>query len=171
MELWDLLDEQGNPTGETMVRGERLRTGQFHLVVHIWVVDTAGRLLLQKREAHLRLMPDIWAATGGSAVAGEDSETAARRELREELGIHTAPGELVFAGRIRRRNSFTDLWILRRDVADSEIRLQPEEVADYRWVTRQQLMDMVKDKSFHHYGAAYFQQVLTQIYGEDAANR
>ena len=91
MELWDLLDEQGNPTGETMVRGERLRTGQFHLVVHIWVVDTAGRLLLQKREAHLRLMPDIWAATGGSAVAGEDSETAARRELREELGIHTAP--------------------------------------------------------------------------------
>ena len=89
MERWDLRDGEGNPTGETMERGEHLKPGQYHLVVHIWIIDGQGRLLIQKRAAHLKLMPDIWAATGGSAVAGEDSHTAAARELREELGIET----------------------------------------------------------------------------------
>lgn len=101
MERWDLRDGEGIPTGETMERGEHLKPGQYHLVVHIWVIDGQGRLLIQKRAAHLKLMPDVWAATGGSAVAGEDSHTAAARELREELGIETAGEDLRFAGRIR----------------------------------------------------------------------
>ena len=32
-----------------MLRGERLKPGQYHLVVHIWIVDEAGRLLIQRR--------------------------------------------------------------------------------------------------------------------------
>jgi hypothetical protein len=61
-------------------------------------------------------MAGLWAATGGSAIAGEDSESAARRELFEELSIRTVPGELVYGGRMRRRNSFTDIWLLYRDI-------------------------------------------------------
>ena len=61
-------------------------------------------------------MPDTWAVTGGSALAGEDSLTAAARELSEELGIEAAPSELKRLGRLRRRNSLCDLWRLRRDV-------------------------------------------------------
>lgn len=38
--------------------------------------DSRGRLLIQKRASHLKLMPGIWAATGGSAIAGEESEGA-----------------------------------------------------------------------------------------------
>ena len=164
MERWDLRDGEGRLTGATMERGEHLRPGQYHLVVHIWIVDAAGRLLIQKRAAHLKLMPDTWAATGGSAVAGEESRAAAGRELFEELGIPTQGDELEFAGRIRRRNSFTDIWILRRDVELSSLRLQKEEVADARWVTREELMGMVADRSFHHYGRPYFETVMAHVY-------
>ena len=164
MERWDLRDGEGIPTGETMERGEHLKPGQYHLVVHIWVIDGQGRLLIQKRAAHLKLMPDVWAATGGSAVAGEDSHTAAARELREELGIETAGEDLRFAGRIRRRNSFTDIWVLHRDVELSTLRLQAEEVADAKWVTRSELMDMVARRTFHHYGRPYFEMVLKALY-------
>ena len=94
MEKWDLLDGDGRPLGQTLVRGDKLRPGQYHLVVHIWVEDSKGRLLIQKRAPHLKLMPDTWAVTGGSALAGEDSLTAAARELSEELGIEAAPSEL-----------------------------------------------------------------------------
>ena len=167
MELWDLRDEQGNPTGETMVRGEHLLPGQSHLVVHIWVSDSRGRLLIQKRASHLKLMPGIWAATGGSAIAGEESEAAARRELFEELGIPTKEGELRRAGRIRRRNSFTDIWILRRDVELADLRLQAEEVADAAWVTREELIAMVADRRFHHYGRPYFELVLGCLCGKE----
>ena len=87
MEKWDLLDAEGNPTGRTIVRGEPLLPGMYHLVEHIWIVDSKGRLLIQQRNPDLKLMPGVWAANSGSAQAGEESEDAARRELKEELGI------------------------------------------------------------------------------------
>lgn len=170
MEKWDLLDAQGRSTGRTIVRGERLLSGQYHLVVHIWVVDSSGRLLIQKRAAHLRLMPGVWAATGGSAVAGEDSATASRRELGEELGIHTAPGELVYMGRLRRRNSHCDLWLLHTDVAAETLHLQEEEVDSVAWVTWDTLMEMVRQRRFHNYGRVYFRWLHQHIYGEANAH-
>ena len=170
MELWDLLNEQGEPTGKTMVRGERLRLGQYHLVVHIWVADSRGRLLIQRRADHLTLMPGVWAVTGGSAVHGEDSRTAACRELREELGVDTSPGEMRRLGRLRRRNSFSDLWLLRRDIRREELSLQREEVADARWVTRAELEGMIRENTFHNYGQAYFDLLFRAVYGRDGRN-
>lgn len=163
MERWDILDDEGNLTGRTMVRGTSMRAGQFHLVVHIWVVDSQGRILLQRRSPRRRLMPGAWAATGGSAVAGENSETAARRELQEELGITTQPGEMVNIGRMRRRNSFVDLWLLKRDVDEKQLSLQTEEVAEARWVTEQEWRVMIVNGSFHDYGRPYFDLVMSAI--------
>lgn len=163
MERWDILDANGERTGRTMTRGERLTSGQYHLVVHIWIVSSKGRLLIQKRAPHLRLMPDTWAITGGSAVAGEDSLSAARRELLEELGVQTAPQELQFMGRLRRRNSHCDLWLLQRDLSLGKLRLQKEEVASVAWVSRRQLMNMVRQRTFHNYGRPYFDWVMTHI--------
>ena len=163
MEKWELLDENGNPTGNIIVRGEPLLPGQYHLVEHIWIVDSKGRILIQRRADHLRLMAGLWAATGGSAIAGEDSESAARRELFEELGIRTAAGELVYGGRMRRRNSFTDIWLLYRDIDPATLRLQQEEVAEARWATPEELIEQLHDRTFHHYGTAYFQFVFRAI--------
>ena len=163
MEKWELLDADGNPIGRVITRGEPLRAGQYHLVEHIWIVDSKGRLLIQQRNPNLRLMPGVWAANSGSAIAGEDSESAARRELFEELGIRTAEGELVYGGRMRRRNSFTDLWLLYRDIDPATLRLQKEEVAAARWVTPEELIEMLHNRSFHHYGTAYFQFVFRAI--------
>lgn len=171
MERWDLLDAQGRATGRTIVRGERLLPGQYHLVVHIWVVDSRGRLLIQKRASNLRLMPGVWAATGGSAVAGEGSADAARRELAEELGIHTAPQEMQYLGRLRRRNSHCDLWMLQADVPVEELHLQKEEVARAMWVSWNRLMDMVHQRRFHNYGRPYFQWLYQHIYGEAGTPR
>ncbi len=163
LERWDILDDQGNATGCTMVRGAYMRAGQFHRVVHIWVVDSHGRILLQRRSPKRRLMPGVWAATGGSAIAGEDSETAARRELQEELGIGTQPGEMVQIGQMRRRNAFVDIWLLKRDVDEKQLRLQTEEVAEARWVTEQEWRVMIVDGSFHDYGRPYFDLVMPAI--------
>ena len=141
-ERWGLLDDKGNPTGKTMLRGERLKPGQYHLVVHIWIVDEAGRLLIQRRADDLKLMPGVWAVTGGSAAAGE----------------------LQSLGRLRRRNSFCSLWLLRREVALDALRLQKEEVADAAWVEWDRLMEMVRSREFHHYGDVYFHYIHRKIY-------
>ena len=168
MERWDLLDENGRPTGERMVRGEPIRPGRYHRVVHVWVMDSTGRLLIQKRAPFLRLMPGEWTVTSGSAVAGEDSRQAAARELGEELGIHVRPEELEFLFTLRRRSSFSDLWLLRRDVEKNALRLQAEEVADACWVTRGQLQNMLGKRAFHHYGREYFERLFARLYPDRA---
>ena len=83
-EIWDLYDGNGQKTGRTMVRGEDVPAGLYHLGVHIWPMNSRGEFLVQKRSMTVQWKPGIWAVTGGSAMAGEDALTAARRELREE---------------------------------------------------------------------------------------
>ena len=43
IEIWDVLDENGPPTGKTALRGQGiLKSGEYHLVVHIWIVSEKG---------------------------------------------------------------------------------------------------------------------------------
>ena len=77
-EIWDLYDARGRKTGRTMVRGEDVPAGLYHLGVHIWPVNVRGELLVQRRAPTVQWKPNLWAVTGGSAVSGEDPLTAAR---------------------------------------------------------------------------------------------
>ena len=52
MELFDVVDEYGNPTGETVERGLAHANGIRHRTAHIWIArDVMGKwqVLLQKR--------------------------------------------------------------------------------------------------------------------------
>ena len=98
-EIWDLYDGCGEKTGRTMVRGEAIPTGFYHIGVHIWPMNGRGELLIQRRSMSVQWKPGIWAATGGSAVSGEEPLAAARRELREELGYAASEEEMRFVAR------------------------------------------------------------------------
>lgn len=163
MEHWDLFDRNGTPLGRTIQRGDRLHVGEYHKVVHIWVVNSVDRVLIQRRSKHRMLMPNVWAVTSGSVIAGEDSLTAARRELSEELGIHLPETEFELLGRLVRRSSLCDVWLVRRDIAVPDMCLQHEEVSQARWVTVNQLTEMLRCRQFHHYGAGYFRFVFDAI--------
>ncbi|MBQ1186858.1 MAG: NUDIX domain-containing protein [Clostridia bacterium] len=161
MELWDIMNEHGVVTGKTAVRGRTvLKPGEYHLVVHIWVMSSSGSFLIQRRSEKRRLMPGEWAATGGSAISGESSGRAAARELAEELGIKAAKGTLKFMGRLKRRNSFLDIWFIRCDADISRLRLQKSEVAEVKWVTPDELKIMIEQRLYHNYGREYFRSIF-----------
>ncbi len=163
-EIWDVLDSDGNLTGKTVARGRCfLKPGEYHLVVHIWIVSSNGKLLLQKRSNNKKLMPGEWAATGGAAISGESSFEAARRELFEELGIASDQNSLKKILSLKRRNSFLDIWMIISDLSESELKLQESEVAEARWVTKQELESMIKKGIFHNYGKDYFKRVFAEI--------
>ena len=164
MELWDVYDRAGNLTGRTVPRGNcRLKSGEYHLVVHIWVVGSDGRLIIQKRSNSRPMMAGEWAATGGAAVSGEDSLTAAHREFTEEMGIDIPKKEFNFIKRLYRRNSFVDIYTIRRTIPLSRLVLQEEEVAAVRKVHRKQLIQLVKQGKFHNYGKEYFDALMDGI--------
>ena len=164
MELWDILTAEGKPTGRTMVRGGNIiKSGDYHLVVHIWPLNDYGSILIQKRTKTKRLMPGVWAATGGAAIAGENSVTAAVRELGEELGIMVSPEDLKLVKRIKRKNSFIDMWTVRANVRVPELKLQKSEVAEAKWVNKATLMGMIDSGEFHDYGKDYFNLVYRLV--------
>ena len=51
------------------------------------LVDPRGWLLLQERDEHAPIAPEMWGLVGGHVEEGEDFEPAAHRELAEETGL------------------------------------------------------------------------------------
>ena len=163
-EIWDILNEKGCLTGKTAIRGiGALKPGEYHLVVHIWVVSDDGKILIQQRSQSKKLMPGEWAATGGAAISGEDSFKAASRELFEELGIASTPETLNKIFRIKRRNSLLDVWTINCNTPVSKLTLQESEVASAKWVTLPELKTMIRKGEFHNYGKEYFDKLFSVI--------
>ncbi len=164
IEIWDVLDENGTPTGKTTLRGQGiLKSGEYHLVVHIWIVSSNGDFLIQRRSDDKKLMPGEWAATGGAAISGESSFKAANRELFEELGIKSNRESLKKIARIKRRNSLLDVWLIVSNIPENKLVLQRSEVAEAKWVSKEELDNMIKDGKFHNYGKEYFDNIFTKI--------
>lgn len=134
MELWDLLDKDGNPLGITHVRGEKLPEGTYHRTVEIFTVNPQNKLLVTLRDTNKDIYPNLWEVTGGSAVAGEDSLTAAIRELYEETGIVAAANELVFLKSSFGKTNLNDIYLTFQNVKASEIKLQAGETVDAKWI-------------------------------------
>lgn len=159
-EVWDLYDASGRRTGKTMLRGEEVPQGLYHLGVHIWPVNSKGEFLIQRRSMTVQWKPGLWAVTGGSAVAGEDAYTAARRELFEELGYCAQENEIKRIACLRRSNSFCNVFVIRLDCNEEAFVLQKEEVSEVRWCSSDRLLRMVSDNLLYNYGDAYFRMLL-----------
>jgi isopentenyl-diphosphate Delta-isomerase len=88
-----------NPLGEQIGTEEKLRAhrlGLMHRAFSVFVVDGRGHVLLQRRAAHKYHSGTLWSNTAcGHPRPGENTEAAARRRLREEMGVD-CPLELAF---------------------------------------------------------------------------
>jgi len=151
LELWDILDENGNKTGRTVERGKPMRQDEYHLVVHVWIQNSHGEFLITKRTPN-KTFPNMWETTGGSAVAGESSFEAALREVKEEIGIDLSPTNGTFLFRIKRQHhdfpDFVDVWLFKENVDLSNVIYQPEEVCGAMWATPSQILSMIKEGKF-----------------------
>jgi isopentenyl-diphosphate Delta-isomerase len=82
-----LVDERNRATG-TAGKTKVHRQALLHRAFSIFLVDTRGRLLLQKRQTTKYHSAGLWAnACCGHPRPGERTLVAARRRLDEELGV------------------------------------------------------------------------------------
>jgi len=135
-EKWDAYDKYRRKTGEMITRGEIIPAGLRHLVVHMIYYNEKGQILVQRRSETKDLAPGVWAFTGGSALAGEDSRAACIRETTEEMGFEPdmSTAELIMS--YSRKDSFTDVYLIKTNIKINELVLQLDEVAEARWLNR-----------------------------------
>jgi len=87
-ELFEVVDEDGNVINTATRKECHSNKDLIHRVVHIFVCNSKGEIILQKRKNNKDIQPGKWdTSVGGHLMVGETYFFAAKRELAEELGI------------------------------------------------------------------------------------
>ncbi len=151
IELWDIYDINRKKTGRTVERGKPMAQDEYHIVVNVWIRGSDGKWLISKRSPN-KHYGNLWECCGGSAIAGEESISAALREAKEELGIELATenGHL-FTSAIRQYRTFPDfldVWVFHHDCDISNIVLQDGETCDAKWATSEEILEMERTGEF-----------------------
>ena len=128
-EIWDVYDGNRQKTGRTHRRGTFMQPGDYHLVVDIWIRNSEGKFLITKRSPN-KGFANAWEMTGGSALAGDDSLTAALREVEEETGIMLPPEKGHIVWQYTRTDSHKDVWLFDYDFDLDSVILQEGETCD-----------------------------------------
>ena len=151
MEIWDAYDGNFHKIpGMSLIRGEPIPEGFFHLVCEIIVRHEDGTYLLMQRDKN-KHFGGMWeASAGGSALQGETPLECAVRELREETGILS--DHLTEIGRVLHRGHQTIYveYLCRTDMDKNHIILQEEETSGFCWVKTRELRNMSPDELVTH---------------------
>jgi len=145
MEFNDIYDKNRRLTGKVHRRGTPWRSGEYGLVVCVWVYDGRGKLLMTRR-AKEKTFAGTWENSGGAARTGENSRQAIARELFEETGIRAGEDEFELLYSQRDRCTHYDFYCLQRSVPIEEIVLQPGETDDVAWYTFSQVHQLIREK-------------------------
>ena len=144
-EYWDLYDANREPLGRTIKRGEAFEEGEYYVCCEVWMQNSEGKLLMTQRHPDKKA-GGLWEFTGGGVLAGETTKQAAVRELMEELDVLAEESELSLLEVYQHKNYFMDIFVIKRDVDTANLKLQPEEVVDAKWVSREELLRMIEEK-------------------------
>ena len=142
-ELWDAYDKNFNKIeNTTLVRGEPIPDGIYHLVSEVIVKHTDGSYLLMQRDFRKHHGGEWEVTAGGSALQGENALEAAIRELKEETGL--SADEMQEITRVV-HDSHHSLYIIYLCVSDfdkNSVVLQEGETIDYKWVDKETFENM-----------------------------
>lgn len=137
-----VVDENNNPL-EAKSRGEVHKNGLWHRISHIWIVNSKGQILCQKRSKAKDIYPGRWETFfGGHILAGEQDLDSAVKEVSEELGANVNTGDLLFFKVIKisrdlgkmMHNQFCSIYLLKWDGDEERISFEKEEVDEVKWV-------------------------------------
>lgn len=153
IEKRDLYDENRNLTGETIFKGEDIPEGKYIVVVLVFIQNSEGKFLIQKRSERKN---GKYATTGGHPKSRENSIQGIITEVKEEIGLDIKPEDLqlYYGGKSEIEKVFWDDYYVKMDVPDiDKLKLQEEEVASVHWFSIEEIKDLMKQDKFfkNHY--------------------
>lgn len=165
-EYLDIVNEKGEPTGETIERNAAHALGIRHRTSHVWLLrkkEGEVQILLQKRSDNKDSHPGCYdISSAGHIPAGIDFLSSAIRELEEELGVKAKEEELhycgqrtftscqEFYGKPFHDNQVSNIYVLWLDKEEGEFKLQREEVSEVIWMNFKTCIKKIKENEIPH---------------------
>jgi isopentenyl-diphosphate delta-isomerase len=142
-----LVDEDDRETG-TCEKMEAHRKGLLHRAFSVFIFNSRGEMLLQKRAKEKYHSGGLWTnACCSHPRPGEDTLVAAERRLREELGFTTAlhkKDKFVYEVKLDKGLTEHEFDHVFTGIYDGEIRLNLEEAEEYKWLTLENIKSQLE---------------------------
>ncbi len=157
-ELIDVLDENGVKTGEILSRKEIHKKGLWHRAIVVAIINENNEILLQQRSSNKEKNANMWdISVAGHISTGQDSLSAAAREINEEVSVNLGYNvdikdfRYMFSFRKEQKFSdefierqFYDFFILRKNNIDiNNIKFQESEVQAIKFVSLSELRELM----------------------------
>lgn len=145
-EYLDILDENGNKTGESRSYLDSHKKGLTHAAIHVWIVNSNNEILIQKREKNRLFHPSCWdISAAGHVSAGQTNLEAAVREVKEELGLNFKESDFVLLCTLRTdsilnngafiNREFNAVYMVRVNIKVTDIKLNDGEVEAVKFLS------------------------------------
>ncbi|SEM25282.1 Isopentenyldiphosphate isomerase [Aquimarina amphilecti] len=176
-ELIDILDKNGEFTGEVRLKSEAHQLGLYHASVHIWLYTNDKKVLLQKRAKNKDTYPSLWdVSVAGHISANESKEDSAIREIEEEIGLSLNKKDLDFIGSYLSEKQPTIkiidkeyhyIYLVKLTQPIEKLTLQKEEVDDVKLIPIEQIKNDLKNlettKQYVPHDIEYYNFILKEI--------
>ena len=144
-----LVDKNDKPIGK-IGKLEAHQKGLLHRAISVFIFNSKGEMLLQKRALHKYHTPGLWSNSACSHPRNNEIiKLAAERRLKEELGINC---DLYFAFSFLYKADF-DNGLIENELdhvyigfSDQTPKPNPLEVGDYRFINSSDLAEEIKEK-------------------------
>ncbi|KFX54913.1 NUDIX domain-containing protein [Clostridium botulinum] len=160
-ELLDIYDKNGKKTGVIKKRGDKLQEGEFNFAIELWVINSKNEILIQKRAACRKVLPNIWGMTTGYIKSGEDTQSGCIREAKEEIDLEILKEDLNLICNLTHGNTMWDVFAVKKSYDISRAILQKEEVSEIRWVSINEFKEMINNGKAFKYSEIY--DILNKI--------
>ncbi len=149
MEFINIVDENGNFTGEVLEKEIAHDRNLLHNEIACFVINSNNEILLQKRSMNKRFNPGKWGLCAGHVDSGESLENATIREIKEEIGLDVTVDELhTFTEReinIKEKNShIAYFYYLVTNKKEDEFVIQEEELSEVKWFNVDYIIELIE---------------------------
>lgn len=158
-EMLVLVDEQDSPIGE-MEKLEAHQKGLLHRACSVFIFNAKGELMLQQRAAGKYHSALLWTNTCCTHPRPNEAPIdTAHRRLKEEMGFDCP---LEYIGAMTYRTEFANGLIeheydhLFKGAYDGEPVLNPDEAADWKWIS---IADLGRELKEHPENYTYWLNV------------
>ena len=155
MELVDIVNKNGELI-RTQSRNDAMEENEYFKSVHIYLLRNNKDIYIQQRSEYKKENPNLWEVTGGGVISGEDTLTAAIREINEETGIEFSKTDLISIGTLICEKYLVNAFI--GFINDFQtFSPQYEEIKNTLFVPYEEILELINSDRFYSSSFGLFQ--------------